>query len=1521
MGMYVTLMTGDRIFHATMELKGKITYGSHKKDTVYIPDWEKSQISVEWHHGASVRVSAKAPFSYDTGDAPKNTIIVIDRDSKTALYLCTETSAVTQTLKLPYNCIVKVGRSDANTVRISYPFVSGNPHLTIRNDNGVIRVEDNNSTNGTYLNGKRITAARMKSGDVLSIICVQIKLINSELFFENVNGFLSINGIGEDTAFSNSTDEVTQSDSTRKYHRSPRTQEQLPSENIVLANAPAKQQKYEKGRGMLASLVGSGSMLAVSAVSSVASPALLAARAASMISPVMSVTSSKSGDKKRKKKLEEYEVLRKERYGAYIEDQKAKINSVAAVQRSILTRENPSPLECGKIVHKLQRNLWERTRSDRDFLDVRMGMGYEDLCVKVMSRAEASGFQMEDDETRDLAEQIIEETRIVDSVPARVSLLRNNTVGFVGNRARVIKTVKNMLVSLTTAHCFDEVKIVGIFDESERAQWEPLRWFPHTWDSNKQFRFLAFNPKDAHMLCDLFNETLKDRERAAEESKSGDPMIPGPYYIFIFGSKKSTEKEELMKRLFREDVRMGVTTLFLYDDLYSLPHGCNFIVNVDGDPHAYQRNEVNKKQFFTIDEGMSDMMFDLFARNMSSIELQEFASATELPNGISFLKGYGAETVNDLRISERWAKNAAYKSLAAPIGVMQGGKHFSLDIHEKAHGPHGLVAGTTGSGKSELLQTWILSMAVNYHPYDVAFVIIDYKGGGMANLLEPLPHVVGKITNIGSNINRSLISLRSETKRRLKLFEKYDVNHIDKYQKLYREGRASEPLPHLIIVADEFAELKKEEPEFMAGLISASRVGRSLGIHLVLATQKPAGVVDDQIWSNSRFKLCLKVQDISDSREMLKKPDAARITQAGRAYVQVGLDEVYELFQSYWSGAPYYGSSAKEEESGNPVRIIADNGQRIKTVIDEKTRGKTDVDELTAIVRKLCKVAEEQNLQKLPGPWLPELSEQLSLHEICCDWKFDGTSWQQGQKNLSVPIGMFDLPIEQRQGVQFIDFAEQGHHGIYGAPSTGKTTLLKTIVLSLGLHYSPDDVNLYIIDCGGWSMSAFKAMPHVGGIVLDCEEEKFFKLQKMILDEFDDRKRRFLKHAVSSLWAYRESVAKDIPAIVIAVDNITPVFDLYPDLEDLFVRIARDGATYGIYLLYTANGTSGVKYKIQQNVQGAFAFELTDKGDYSAIVGRLDGMTLPKTMGRAFAKGKPPVEFQAAMYSEGENDVLRAADLQNVFSQMNSKWTGQRAKPIPIMPNEISIEDLEQVYTERTMIPVGFSYETVSPYAIDLSDSYCLTVSGTLRSGKSTMLLQLAQMIKRRFSNTVLYAVDSNNGALASAENDFDGYAKCTEPEKIKEILDQVVDQLNIRKREQNKQKADDVSFDEKAFISQYPMICILIDDLRAFVDAAETESKNSMERICRMAQHLGVLILAAGSVSDLSKYNEIESLTRVIIANQKGIALGGNPSLHGYFQNNLKYNEKSVEAGAGNAFVFDNGSCTKIKLIGGENK
>jgi len=378
---------------------------------------------------------------------------------------------------------VTLGRSEDNHICVGIKYIS-RKHLQFICRDGLVKVVDVGSSNGIYVNGRPIKEKLLQDGDVIAIHTFRATYINHVLYFENCGGAVKVGKIP-----GTEQKEVKKEMKTGiLFKRSPRIQSQLPTEPIVLASPPNKGPEFQKSRGTFLSLLSTGTMFATSMLMGAASPVFMAARAASLIMPLANMGYQKNNDKRRKEQLEQYERLRKELYGQYIANQKRRIEMTADEQRRILQEENPSIEQCLSMVKYREKNLWERTGGDRDFLDVRMGMGYDELCVPVKANISEHAFQMEQDEMRQLAAEIIEETKYVDYIPTRLPLNRFYTVGMVGNRATVLRQIRNMIISLSATHFYEDVKIVGIFDEEERGFWEPLKWLPHTWDNEKQSR-------------------------------------------------------------------------------------------------------------------------------------------------------------------------------------------------------------------------------------------------------------------------------------------------------------------------------------------------------------------------------------------------------------------------------------------------------------------------------------------------------------------------------------------------------------------------------------------------------------------------------------------------------------------------------------------------------------------------------------------------------------------------------------------------------------------------------------------------------------------------------------------------------------------------------------------------------------------------------------------------------------------------------------------------------------------------
>ncbi|MBQ1521302.1 MAG: hypothetical protein IIZ74_00905, partial [Erysipelotrichaceae bacterium] len=730
------------------------------------------------------------------------------------------------------------------------------------------------------------------------------------------------------------------------------------------------------------------------------------------------------------------------------------------------------------------------------------------------------------------------------------------------------------------------------------------------------------------------------------------------------------------------------------------------------------------------------------------------------------------------------------------------------------------------------------------------------------------------------------------------------VNNIDKYQQAYQEGRALERLPHLIIVTDEFAELKKEEPEFMNELNSVATVGRSLGIHMLLATQKPGGVVNDQINANSRFRICMKVQDAADSREMLKRPDAAKITMAGRAYIRVGEDELFELFQSFYSGAAYTGNALEQEEADNKVRIVTVEGSRVE--FNHKHRRTADtVDELSAVIGEINRISKAMGITKMRGPWLPELSSWIPLESLKVSGGFNGEAWPDaGMFNtenrvhdgnsvrkadvlqvgrsvdpdaISVPIGMYDIPQQQAQGVQMLNITDTGHFAIYGSPSSGKTTMLKTILLSLGLYYTPKEVSMYVLDAGNWSLNEFAQMPHVREVILNQEERKINDLAISLRREMERRKKLFLANSVSSLAAYRRSVSDDMEAIIVLIDNIVPLFDQYMNLEEVITDIAASGLTYGMYVIYTANSTTGIKYKLTQLVKGAITLQMADKGDYSGIVGAISNVSLPTVPGSALMRGNPPVAFQTAMYIDEKDDQLRHDRLLKLIEAMNRAWNGKDDSSSDGSAGGSSeAEDLMKEYADKKMIPVGRDNVFLKPVYTDMTEGNVFTVSYADERQGINVMMSMAEMLASREDNKV-YLIDIGRKCAALGDSDSFRERASYITDEPEDVLSELEKELNERLTEFNSVRTQGEEAVE-AWRKTKQQICLIMVDADRLEGNLSSEALRAFGRIFTKASPLGVAIIISAEAAVLNDSENHRQLLSAAHKVSKGLAVGGLP-------------------------------------------
>ena len=482
---------------------------------------------------------------------------------------------------------------------------------------------------------------------------------------------------------------------------------------------------------------------------------------------------------------------------------------------------------------------------------------------------------------------------------------------------------------------------------------------------------------------------------------------------------------------------------------------------------------------------------------------------------------------------------------------------------------------------------------------------------------------------------------------------------------------------------------------------------------MILATQKPSGVVDDQIWSNSRFKIALKVADRSDSNEMLHTPDAAEITQTGRAYLQVGNNEVYELFQSAWSGADYQPDKDDMGIEDHTIYLINELGQY--EILNEDLSGLEDVDEikevpteLDAIVHHIQLLCEEQEIPPVPQPWLPPLKERITLEEL--EEVQPTVAWGQ-EKPLSVLLGMADIPQAQKQEAVSINLSKDGHILLYGSPGTGKTTFLQTAGMDLARKFSPKALTMYLMDFGTNGLAPLSKLPQVADTMLLDQTEKISKFVRIMERELNRRKKLLADYGVGTLELYRQASGQEEPAIVILLDSYEAFKEeaYEAELFKLLVRISREGLSIGVHLLVTAGRQTNLRAQLYSNFKHQLSLPQNEAGEVRAIVGSTPlAMTMEDIKGRALMKREEVDVIQLALPVYGSNDTQVLNNLRQEVASLQEAWTGQRPSAIPMVPEELTMEEFlnlpgVQEAIENDQIPIGLELEMVGSINISLS--------------------------------------------------------------------------------------------------------------------------------------------------------------------------------------------------------------------------
>lgn len=1236
------------------------------------------------------------------------------------------------------------------------------------------------------------------------------------------------------------------------YKRSPRLMKKPSAEKIFLE--PPKERERTDKRGLLMNVLPSVAMTAVTVGIGMVTGRgiyLLMSAAATGMTAVISMVRYMDEKKLLRRRNEKQE----ERYLHYLKGKQKEIAVIYEKEQEVYSYRYPKLTELAGLIREGDSRLYERIPSDEDFLTVPAGryMGHPRFVIEGKEPAWDAAESALAEAWKEVRKRysMIDQPRVVD--------LKKAHLGIVGEKEVLHRQIRIMAARLAFSHSYHDLRMIVIYDKRYEEEFRWMRWLRHVRIPVLNIFGLVSDERSRDLVLGSMGQVLKERAERAGDGKKNRCL---PHYLFLIEEPSWVMDHKIMEYLRMDGKVLGFSVICTGDSREDLPEHTGTVLQLENseegtlllDTREYVEQKLKLYQ-------AQDVDFEWLARDLSMAEHKQERTGS-MPGSVTFFELYGIRHPEELEIRKRWKEGQSHQSLAVPLGLRSADDILNLNLHEKAHGPHGLVAGTTGSGKSELLQSYILSLAVNFHPHEVGFLLIDYKGGGMANLFHGLPHHMGTITNLdGSGSMRALVSVKAELSRRQRIFGRFQVNHINGYMRLFKEGTAAEPIPHLFLICDEFAELKKEQPDFMKELISAARIGRSLGVHLILATQKPAGVVDEQILSNSRCRLCLKVQNEGDSKEVLRTPDAADITVPGRAYIQVGNNEVYEIFQSAWSGSAYRETEGNDE-ADNRVYVVNELGQG--ELINQDLSGKTEeyqvcMTQLEAVAAHIIEVSGKEGIAELKKPWLQPLEKMLVSPYIA-----EGLQGSRSGSELAVYLGKMDIPERQEQKELEHNFTKDGNLLYTASSGFGKTVFLTTVLVSLAAVWDVDELNYYILDYGNNGCMPLKELPHTAEYIPLDDEERYQKFKKRITEEIVERKRMFARCAAPSWEAYRELSKEPLKAIIVAVDQFDVVKESGIEEEEFFTRLTRDGAGLGIYMAASANRVNAIRQATLNNFKKKIAGYNFDENETFQTIGRTS-YRQSEIRGRVLVGGECVHEAQIYTMAPGESMTQYGKELRSLIQKIRRKYPGKEAPHIPVLPQEFLSSTMEGYADDGSCYRVGLEMEEVILKGFDRAAGLFVIIGNT-GTGKTNMLRVLADQAVSR-GRACLF--DSGGMEMYDYRQLTD--VLYVEGKKEADLFMEIMSQeLEARKKFLKEKLGELQGASPKKLVEETPFCTILIDDLDDFSGSM----KPDLEKIASLIKEGITLGITCIITVHAAKSRGMGTMDRLIRQAAEGLVL-----------------------------------------------
>jgi DNA segregation ATPase FtsK/SpoIIIE, S-DNA-T family len=967
-------------------------------------------------------------------------------------------------------------------------------------------------------------------------------------------------------------------------------------------------------------------------------------------------------------------------------------------------QESPGSGELAGLVRSLSDRLWERAPEDADFLRLRIGTA--ELPSRTTVTVGTGG-------ARDLRPEVDEipgRFELLEDVPLAVDLLAHRGIGIAGPLHATRALGRSLVVQAATMHSPTDLAVVALVGEGGLNHWSFLKWLPHARSlSGSQLA------STSHHALTIVNELLAGRA-------AGGPSLPA--VLVVIDETCPVERRRLMP-LLEAGAERGICFLWVSSARHRLPKACGVVVEIDPD-HLVARTGFTSSGLTVSPsrwEGMSLADATAVARDITPVidVTGRIDDDAEIPSSVAFADLYGGAPMLDdpSSVLELWqqhegagaADRHADHGLRVPVG-MQAGAPFVLDLRQD--GPHALVAGTTGAGKSEFLQALIVGLATMHSPERVTFLLVDYKGGAAFKECVNLPHTVGMVTDLDRNeVRRALISLNAELHHRELLLQRADAKDL---LEMERKGHPDTP-PSLLIVVDEFAALAKEIPEFVDGVVDVALRGRSLGLHLVLATQRPAGVITGQIRANTNLRVALRMAADDESSDVVGSPVAAAIERRlpGRAVARIGPQELVP-FQS-----AYVGGHTLADVQPPMARVRLFGFDHDTAVVED--RGVIVPADHPSDLQRL--VANQRRAFGLSGvgaprrPWLPPLAACYELGRL-----------PRPKDDRSILLGVRDEPARQLQSVATFRPDTDGGLLVLGTGGSGKTVALRSIAISAGLaaEASGERVEVHALDFAGRGLDALEGLPHVGSVISGDDTERVTRLLRTLRERIDQRGVDFANVRAASLPEFRRNArpGADTSRIIVLLDSYSGFAAMHERIEagrwlDLFTRLVADGRQVGVHFVVTADRRTSLPMALASSLPRRLVLRLSSDDEYANAGEPAGILSATSPPGRAIVDGQ---EVQIAVLGGSSNGERQAAAIAELAGRLGAAGVAP-ALGVGVLPDELRREALATASTPEGVV-VAMGDTDLTPRALSLARGHVL-VTGPPRSGKTTALATIAQ--------------------------------------------------------------------------------------------------------------------------------------------------------------------------------------------------